>query len=113
MKVGKYEFGKILIDGSSFDSDILILSDRVMDQWRRTEGHTLHAGDLGVVIDDHPRLLIVGTGMFGMMKVPGTTKAFLRSRGVEMVAMKTKAACRLFNEKQDEGGVAAALHLTC
>lgn len=113
MKIDEYEFGQIVIGGKSFDSDTLILSDRVIDHWWRKEGHTLHAEDIGVVVEDHPCLLIVGTGMFGMMKIPENTEAFLRSRGIEMVAMKTEAACRLFNERQNEGGVAAAFHLTC
>lgn len=113
MKVDGYEFGKIVIGGTSYDSDTIILSDRVMDHWWRKEGHSLHAGDLGEVVDDHPRLLIVGTGMFGMMKIPEQTEAFLRDRGIEMMALKTKDACTMFNEKRGEGGVAAAFHLTC
>ncbi|MDX1764947.1 MAG: MTH938/NDUFAF3 family protein, partial [bacterium] len=89
------------------------LTERLIDRWRRKEGHRLLADDLDEVVNGHPHLLIVGTGMYGMMKVPEQTEAFLKEHGIEMVAMKTKDACELLNDKQAEGGVAAAFHLTC
>jgi hypothetical protein len=113
MNVDRYEFGKIVIDGKSFGSDTLILAGRVMGNWWRREGHSLATEDLQAVLKDRPALLIVGTGMYGMMKVPEKTVQFLRSQGIEIIALKTEKACRVFNEKQKLGGVAAAFHLTC
>jgi hypothetical protein len=44
-----YRFGYILIDGRPHDRDVIILPDRVMGRWRRTEGHVLRADDLEAV----------------------------------------------------------------
>ena len=102
-----------MIDGISFKSDVIVLPDRVIDRWWRKEGHRLHADDLADVVNDGPRLLIVGTGMYGRMKIPKETEAFLKGLGIGLMAMQTTDACRMWNEKDEEGGVAAAFHLTC
>ena len=36
-----------------------------------------------------------------------------KKRGVELIAVPTKEACRIYNEKSKEKKTVAALHLTC
>jgi len=113
MHIDTYDFGKVVIDGKGYGSDVILLPDRVLDHWWRKEGHRLQVEDLDAVLERPAPLLVVGTGMHGMMKVPEETVAYLKGRGIESLVLKTKEACRAFNELEKKGGVIGAFHLTC
>lgn len=114
MKIDTYRFGKIVIDGKDFGSDLLVVSGRVDDSWWRKEGHALQVEDLNAVLAAQPKVLVVGTGYFGMMKVPVETMEVLESKGIEVVAARTSKAVEAFNRLADSGmEIAAAFHLTC
>ncbi len=112
MRIDAYSFGKIVVDGESYQSDVIVFPDRVMPHWRRRQGHSLCLEDLAAVLDFRPRLLILGTGAMGAMRVPAETLAALGERGMEVVAAKTSLAVERFNREADAATV-AALHLTC
>jgi len=65
-----YSFGKIIINGKKYDSDLIIFKDHIYDSWWRKEGHNLCIDDIKEIIDIKPEVLIIGTGYFGLMKVP-------------------------------------------
>jgi hypothetical protein len=65
------------------------------------------------VVQEKPRVLIVGTGASGLIEVKSETKKLLENKGIELIAKPTSEACRLFNEKSKNEKVIAALHLTC
>jgi hypothetical protein len=110
--IESYSFGRIAVGGREYNSDVIIFPDRIEPSWRRRSGHSLGRDDLGAVIDFGPRLLIVGTGAYGVMKVPGDTVRFLRGLGIEVIADKTAAAVERYNAEAGPDTV-AALHLTC
>ena len=70
MKIENYSFGKITINGEIYTSDVIIYPERVDPAWWRKEGHTLHIEDLQDVLNANPAVVVVGTGFFGIMKVP-------------------------------------------
>ncbi len=113
MKVEHYSFGKIIIDGKSYTSDVIIYPEKVDSSWWRKHGHSLHIDDLKNVIAEKPKLLIVGTGNSGVMVVPEETVSYLKSRGIEVNIARTDKAVKLFNRVQKEKRTIAALHLTC
>ncbi len=114
MHIDSYRFGKIVIDGVSYDSDCIILGDSVQANWWREQGHSLSVGDLETVISAKPSVLIVGCGAAGIMKVPEQTREALREQGIELEALNTSKAVKRFNELSGTGQeVAAAFHLTC
>jgi hypothetical protein len=47
------------------------------------------------------------------MKIPAETLIEIEKAGIEVLAHKTEKACQVYNQRKDEGGVIAALHLTC
>jgi len=112
-KIDSYGFGHIVIDGCSYTSDVIVLPDRVIDGWRREDGHRLELADLDEVLLAKPEVLVVGCGCYGVMEVPGTTAEGVRKSGIELIALDTAAAVELFNKLSGEKKVAAALHLTC
>ena len=114
MKIEHYSFGKITINGQSYTSDVIIYPDRVDASWRRKEGHNLQAEDLKDILNVKPDVLIIGTGAFGVMRVPKETMSSLELKGIKVRAMRTGKAVDLFNDLQkDTTAVVAALHLTC
>ena len=113
-KVESYGFGWIVINGKRYGSDVVILPDRVVEGWWRREGHRLGLEDLKEALESKPEVLVVGTGYYGVMKVPGETLEELKSRGIRVVVEPTEKAWKIYNEFAEKGvRVAAAFHLTC
>ena len=112
--IDSYDFGKIVIDGKQYTSDLIIFPNQVMSDWWRKEGHRLHIKDLDEVMKEKEEVLVVGTGYSGLMKVPTEAKEFIESEGFELIIQPTKEACKTYNSLTKSGKkVIAALHLTC
>lgn len=114
MHIDSYKFGEIVIDGTSYSSDCLIVGDSIRANWWRKQGHLLAPEDLQPVIAAKPSVLVVGCGASGMMKVSEDTRQTLQLQNIELIALDTNKAVDKFNGLAREGqDVAAALHLTC
>jgi len=114
MEVREYAFGRIDVDGTVYTSDVIIYPERVQERWWRQQGHRLCMDDLADVLRDPPRVLVIGTGYHGVMRVPAATLEALRARGIEPRVMKTREAVAEFGRLQRESvRVVAALHVTC
>lgn len=112
--INSYDFGRIIVDGQRYTSDVIVLPDRVKDSWWRREGHRLHIEDIERVIQkEKPDVLVVGTGYSGLMRVLPETEKYLKSNGIELIAQSTREACETFNRLVKSKRVMAALHLTC
>ena len=62
MHIDSYKFGEIVIDGTSYSSDCLIVGDSIVFNWWRKQGHLLAAEDQQPVIAAKPSVLVVGCG---------------------------------------------------
>lgn len=114
MQIEDYRFGRIVIDGKTYTSDVIVFPEHVKSNWWRKEGHRLHPADLEDVIQTNPKVLVVGTGHAGLMRVPPETEEYLEEQGIELKAERTAAACQTYNQLSQAGEkVVAALHLTC
>lgn len=113
MNIEHYSFGKIIIDGKTYTSDVIIYPGRVDASWWRKEDHYLQAVDLADIIGAKPDVLIVGTGFSGVMTVPEKTLTFVISKGIEIRVERTEKAVKLYNSMGKDRNVIAALHLTC
>ena len=114
MHIDSYQFGKIVIDGQSYTSDIIILDDTVQSEWWRKQGHSLAAEDLTTILKAKPSVLVVGCGASGLMEIPNETRQALKERNIQLEAFDSYKAIQKFNELSEAGvNVAAALHLTC
>ncbi len=113
MKIDSYSFGRIVIDGTVYTSDVIIYPGRVDPSWWRKEGHLLQLVDLAEALKAKPEVLIIGTGHDGVMHVPSETVDGIIRQGVDVRAERTSRAAEKFNELQGKKIVVAALHLTC
>ncbi|MBS3815410.1 MAG: hypothetical protein KGY45_02455 [Hadesarchaea archaeon] len=111
--IDSYSFGKIVIDGQKYTSDVIILTNRVKGNWWRKEGHTLNPEDLDEVIEEEPEVLIIGKGKHGRMTVPEKTREYIESKEIKLITKPTDEACKEFNEISKKRKTIAALHLTC
>ena len=112
-EIQDYQFGRMVVDGEPHTRDLVLLPDRVVANWWRKEGHRLDVEDLREVLDAVPKVLIVGTGAYGLMKVPPETGQAVEAAGIELRAARTGEAWRLYNELRKRQPTAGAFHLTC
>lgn len=112
--IESYDFGRIVIDAVVYTSDVIIMGKKVAANWRRSEGHVLHASDVSHALEEFtPEVTVIGTGYMGMMKVPEETRQYFQDKRVEFLIEKTRRACELFNALSRTKRALAALHLTC
>ncbi len=117
MHVDAYEFGRITIDGVSYDSDLVIERGVVRKRKkgpskpRKAEfGHTpLTAAEK---IPWGARRLWIGTGAHGALPVTSDLRDEARRRGVELVEKPTPELVRQIN-KGLPAGTNLILHVTC
>lgn len=113
MVIQKYQFGKIVVDSVCYQSDLIIFPDHIQDHWWRKEGHYLSIEDLSTVIEYQPDILVIGTGMYGLMKVDDLLIDDLRQKGIkDILVFKSRMACNEYNRLRELKKV-IALHLTC
>jgi hypothetical protein len=113
VQIDDYSFGRIVIDGKTYTSDVIVYPDKVDPSWWRKEGHLLQKADLHDVIGAGPDVIVIGTGNLGVMKVPDSTISFLESKGIVIIVKKTAKAVEIFNEESKKGKTVGAFHLTC
>lgn len=111
-KIEEYRFRHLVVDGEEQTRDVIVLSERVLTNWWRAEGHRLVLADLEDVLEELPERLVVGTGAYGQLRPDPEAIDQLRQRGVEVEALPTDEAVRRYGEL-DPRRAAAALHLTC
>ena len=113
-EIGNYKFGEIEVDGKIYTGDIKIVAGSVVANWWRREGHALAVSDVEDILSDPPRVLVVGMGLPGLMKVNGELRERLASIGISLIEEPTPGAVAAFNDLTRSGGkVAGAFHLTC
>ena len=113
MMIESYSFGKIIIDGKTYNSDLIIFPDKIDDNWWREKSHNLSIADLQKILRSATAKIIIGTGAYGLMKVADETKDFLSNKNIAFQIEKTPKAVELYNSNEDKTGVVLALHLTC
>jgi hypothetical protein len=112
-QIQSYRFGRMVVDEEAYTQDLILLPDRVADNWWRKEGHRLAVEDLQEVLDADPDVVVVGTGAYGRMQVPEETRRAVEAAGIELRAARTGQAWQTYNDLRRERRTAGAFHLTC
>jgi hypothetical protein len=111
--IDSYSFGRIVIKGQSYNSDVIIYPEKVNSSWWRKEGHNLCLEDIKDIINYKPDALVIGKGKPGLMKVPKHVQKAIQNRGITLYIADTAKAVKKYNELYNKTKVVAALHLTC
>lgn len=116
MRIDKFSFGSIEIDGQTYEQDVVIDRGEVRlrkkkpsKPFRAEYGHT----PLSVEekIPWKCKRLVVGTGELGALPVMPEVVAEAERRGVKVVAVPTAKAIQLLSRAKK--GTNAVLHITC
>ena len=114
MQIDDYTFGKIVVDGQTYNSDLIITPETVIDSWWRKEGHRLDKSDLDAILDAKPDCLLIGTGFYGRMTIPDETLQYLQDKNIHLDYAPTGEAIKQLKHLQNKyARIVAALHLTC
>ena len=112
-EVNDYSFGRIVVDGKEYRSDIILFWDGRVEKWWRKEGHHVCVDDIKSILNIKPEVVIFGTGKHGVMKVGSDVKRVLEERNIEFVELISEKAVKKFNELVKKKRVVLAVHLTC
>ncbi len=121
--IDSFSFGKMVIQGKEYSSDLVILPDpdpaisgqeyKVLAKWWRPKGHEVTASDVAAALGAHVKLLIIGTGEKNRVRVRSDATALIKRAGIELIAVPTPEAVKIFNERAGGVRTAAGFHLTC
>ena len=115
MKIEKCSFGSITIDDRTYQSDLIIYPDgTIQDAWWRKKSHLLSEDDIESLIEKEPEIIVVGTGVNGLMKPEKGLAEYLLKKGIEFVCAPNNEAINILNRLFDSHKrVGACFHLTC
>ncbi len=114
MEVNEYSFGRIVIEGKVYKSDVIVGRDFLKDGWWRKEGHRVQIEDIDDIVNYRPEVVVFGTGAYGAVRVDREVVEKLKEMGVEVIIDKTEKAVKIYNKLLKEGKkVLLAAHLTC
>jgi hypothetical protein len=114
MKIDGYTLGSITINRKIYQKGIIVFPEKVLPNWIRIKSNSLELGDIKEIIANNPETLIIGTGAYGSITVPSSTRNALSKRRIKVIAENTKNACALFNEHiKNNIKTVGAFHLTC
>lgn len=109
-----YHFGSIKINGREFKKDVFIDLDGKVNSWWREESHLFQKKDVESFLNKKTKIVIFGTGKWGLAKLDRELKDFLEDLEIEIIIEPTDRAIEGYNQVKKKGKkVVAFLHLTC
>jgi uncharacterized protein len=104
-----YGEGYVAVNGRRIGSSVIVLPDRVVEDWGATSFDALSEAQMAALAGLDREVVLLGTGGRLRFPKPELMRALVRARvGVEV--MDVQAACRTYNILASEGRrVAAAL----
>lgn len=105
-------FGSIVVDGKVYSYDIIILPNGEIKRRPLPKGtHVVCLEELEEIIKEKPKVIIIGTGQFGIAKVEEKVKEKAKAEGIKLIVERTPKAIISFNEIREKK--AGLFHLTC
>jgi hypothetical protein len=106
---GKTEWGK-----AGKGKDIRLIGTKV-SKWKEREGHKLDTNMITGVFGLNIEVLIIGTGVEGMIDCPKNVRNYITDNGIKkLIIEETPEACEIYNRIYHEGkNVALLAHGTC
>jgi hypothetical protein len=113
--VVQYTTGRhMTVNGKTYHQDLKIIRNEVKGNWWRRQGHCLVSDDIEDILAARPKVLVIGTGYAGNMRVPGSLREVMENHQIQVITATTADATRTFNRLAEAGeDVAGAFHLTC
>jgi hypothetical protein len=122
--IEQFTWGSFLISGvlhaktlagkTGKGKDIRLIGKKV-SKWKERKGHTLNTHMITGIFGMEIEVLIIGTGVEGMLECPEEVRSYIMNHGIkELILKETPEACRIYNSLYREGRKVALLaHGTC
>ncbi len=114
-----FSWGAFVINGQEHSptagvgKDIRLIGDDV-SIWSERQGHRLKTSMITGIYNHDVDVLVLGLGVHGRLKCPGTVRREIKQHGLTLIAEPTPDACCTYNELHREGKKVALLaHGTC
>jgi hypothetical protein len=107
-------FGWIDTDSGRFDHDVVVFPDgRVVNRYDllRGDNHRFGPDEARTVLDGTRADVVLGTGLYGLVRVPGETAELLKGMNVRLHEARTPKAMDIYNNLA--GPKCAVFHVTC
>jgi len=118
MKIEGTSFGNITIDGRTYDHDVIIRLDGDIVKRKKKlskkfygTSHVVSKDEAEFVFEKGSRLLFLGSGQQGNVRLSPEAEAWLAKKGCKVVIQPTPEALRAFNEAR--GKKIGLFHVTC
>jgi hypothetical protein len=118
MKINGTEFGCIIIDDETYPHDVLIrISGEIKKRRKKLSkslygtSHIMSLKEAEFVYEKGCRLLIVGTGQNGSLRLSPEAAEFFAGKGCAVIAEPTPRAIAVFN--RTKGDKIGLFHVTC
>lgn len=107
-----YKHGQILIDGKSYEQDVVICDDRIRLCWQSSKPkRQLGRKYVAELLKCKPDVLIIGLGASAKLGLTRKAIALLEEKKIEWHALPTKNACKVYNKVDNGKSVVAVFHL--
>lgn len=104
MPIERTEFGRITIDGKTYDHDVIIRLSGKVDKRRKKlskeiygTSHIISKAEAKAVFEDGCDLLIIGAGQYGNVRLSPEASAYFEKKGCRVTIEPTPEAIRSFN----------------
>ena len=110
--IDHYEFGKIIVSGKTYESDIVIMPDGSVRSGP-DDMHYVLLDEIDDIINlPEIKILVIGTGAEGNGMLRKKLVKEVNAKGITLKMMLTEDAMKMLNGTSKEGLV-AMLHLNC
>ena len=110
--IDHYEFGKVVVSGKTYESDIVIMPDGSIQPGPDDMHYVLLEEIEGIINMPEIKTMVIGTGAEGNGELRHKLVRVVREKGIKLEMMLTEDAMKMLNETPKEGLV-AILHLNC
>lgn len=114
MAITHYSYDKIIIDGETYDIDLMIRPDGKILSWNfDRDGHRVKPDDIRNYMSDEVKTVILGMGYNGEGFLDEDAVAYakeLEANGIAVHVLETSEAVNLFNASPKEG-LLALIHI--
>jgi hypothetical protein len=111
-----YAFGKMIIDGKTYGSDLAIQPGGKVSRWSfEASTHEITSENLNQYISDQVKTIIIGKGYASNAYLSSSAKALiekLKAKGTMVHVLPSSKAVMLYNSSSKEG-LLAFFHLNC
>ena len=116
--IEKVEFGRIIINGKEYQHDVIIYPSGKIEKrkkWISKEkhgtSHKLDPEELREYLKEEFEVLVVGTGIYGMLYLLPESKKL--TEGKDVIEKPTPEAAKVFNELKEKKKTLGIFHITC